>query len=443
MKILIVTPELPWPPETGGKASQFATLKALADDHVFRIVVTRASPLLHDLACALERELPHVTVMRHKPEGNQANQGVVSPKKWLQRGKTLLRFILQRRPAGSSLDKQQRVVPDRPYYPFVPLSSESLCFIEGQLGWAELIQAEFHESLYTAFLPVSHIPKIFICHQAHGRFSRRFYESTQIEGRSANDAHAHNCQSLLAATDTAAACALEALFMSHFTQIITFTEEDKISLHGQDVSLPITVSPFPIPADCMIVPPADVACWNLQLFYVGSGLWYPNVQAVEWFCTHVYPLLREQLPVEACILHVIGHWTEELRQPFSQEVVSFRGYAENISAALSGNISINPVFTGAGLRTKLLASAACTSPIVTTSIGCEGVGLRHGHNCFVSDTAEDFAAAILTLMRNQPMASLLATRAFEHALHRFGPEAVRQQRNRIYEHVSHQFSSDS
>jgi len=99
MKILIVTPELPWPPETGGKASQFATLKALADDHVFRIVVTRASPLLHDLACALERELPHVTVMRHKTEGNQANQGVVSPKKWLQRGKTLLRFILQRRPA--------------------------------------------------------------------------------------------------------------------------------------------------------------------------------------------------------------------------------------------------------------------------------------------------------------------------------------------------------
>jgi hypothetical protein len=64
MNILIITPELPWPAETGGKASQFATLKALEADHSFRIVVSRASPLLPSLASELERELPHVTVAR-------------------------------------------------------------------------------------------------------------------------------------------------------------------------------------------------------------------------------------------------------------------------------------------------------------------------------------------------------------------------------------------
>jgi glycosyltransferase involved in cell wall biosynthesis len=227
--------------------------------------------------------------------------------------------------------------------------------------------------------------------------------------------------SFMAATDTAAARAMEARCMAGFDHIITFTEDDQQALWQQDASLPISVSPFPIPADCTIVPPAEVHRWDLRLVYVGSALWYPNVQAVQWFSNRVYPLLLEQLPAEACRLQVVGHWPEAQRQSLPQESVHFLGYAEQIAAVLSGNISINPVFTGAGLRTKLLASAACTSPIVSTSIGCEGMGL----------------------MRDQSMAALLATRAFEAALQTFGPEAVRQRRNRIYAEVCGQFAAGS
>jgi glycosyltransferase involved in cell wall biosynthesis len=442
MKILIITPELPWPPETGGKASQFATLKALATDHEFRLVVTRASPLLHDLACQLEQELPHVTVVRQQARTILPSQGG-GWKSWLKRGTARLRNALRAREADEGEQQTRKMVPERPYFPFVPLTTESLQLIEGQLGWAELIQAEFHESLYIAFLPIRHIPKIFICHQAHGRFCERFYRSQNLASEPYPSTSAPDSRSLLAATDTSAACVFEASCMSHFTHIVTFTKEDQEALHQQDSSLPISVSPFPIPADCRLVPPEDVMSWDLRLIYVGSSLWYPNVQAVQWFCDKVAPLLREQVDDVGCRLHVVGHWPGPMRQSFCDGNVRFQGYAENISDELTGNISINPVFTGAGLRTKLLASAACNSPIVTTSIGCEGLGLRHGHDCLVADRAEDFAEAILSLMRNQDMAAKLAKRAFEHAQHTFGPEAVRKNRNRMYEQVCRQFEGQS
>jgi hypothetical protein len=442
MKILIVTPELPWPPETGGKASQFATLKALAADHQFRIVVTRASPLLHGLASQLEQELPHVTVVRHQPHTIQPRQSG-GWKSWLQRGKDRLRTTLRARTANEGEKQTQRRPPDRPYFPFTPLTTESLQLIEGQLGWAELLQAEFHESLYIAFLPVTHIPKIFICHQAHGRFCERFYQSQSLASAPESPVPALGSRSLLAATDTAAACALEATLMSHFTHIVTFTQEDQEALHQYDSSLPISVSPFPIPADCKVVPPEEVTSWPLRLVYVGSSLWHPNVQAVQWFCDKVIPLLRKKIREVDCMLHVVGHWPESMRHSFHDGEVRFQGYTENIANELTGNISINPVFTGAGLRTKLLASAACNSPIVTTSIGCEGLGLRHGHDCLVADTAEDFAEAILSLMRNQEMSANLANRAFEHGRHTFGPEAVRESRNRMYAKVCRQFGADS
>ena len=71
------------------------------------------------------------------------------------------------------------------------------------------------------------------------------------------------------------------------------------------------------------------------------------------------------------------------------------------------------------------------------------MGLRHGDHCLIADGAEDFAAAIVTLIRDQPMATHLATRAFETALQTFAPEAVRQRRNRIYADVCGQFVSGS
>jgi len=439
MKILIITPELPWPAETGGKASQFATLKALAIDHEFRIVVTQSSPVLHTLACELEDALPHVKVMRYPLNGDSPSQ-LRTIKSWLHWGKTLLRIFSRARQGKDRGGQQHEMGPDRPYYPFVPLSIKSLQLIESQLGWAELIQAEFHESLYISFLPIGHLPKIFVCHQSQGRFCQRFYES-QTETRLKGSPHSTGRweHSLLAATDAAAAYALETRCMSLFSRIITFTAEEQQALQEQDHSLSISVSPFPIPADVQIVPPDKVRSWNLRLFFVGSSLWHPNVQALQWFCNGVSPLIKEQRSAEQCILHVVGSWSKTTRRCFRNEDVHFHGFSEQISNLLPGNISINPIFTGAGLRTKLLVAAACASPIVTTSIGCEGMGLRHGHDCLVADTAEDFAEAILTLQRNQPLATLLATRALEHGIQTFGPEAVRQRRNAIYQDVCRQF----
>jgi len=374
------------------------------------------------------------------PLNNAAPSQLDTIQSWMHWGKKLLQIVSGARQGNDKGSQQHEKGPDRPYYPFVPLSITSLQLIESQLGWAEVIQAEFHESLYIGFLPIGHIPKIFVCHQSHGRFCQRFYESqTKTKLKGSHHATGRWEPSLVATTDAAAAYGLETRCMSLFTRVITFTAEDQRALQEQDHSLSISVSPFPIPADVPIVPPSEVQSWNLGPFFIGSSQWHPNVQALQWFCEGVLPLIRKQVSAEECILHVVGSWSMTTRRLLRNQDVHFHSFSEQIANVLPGNISINPIFTGAGLRTKLLVAAACSSPIVTTSIGCEGMGLRHGHDCLVADTAEDFAEAILALQRSQPLATLLATRALEHGIQTFGPEAVRQRRNAIYQDVCRQF----
>ena len=116
MNILVVTPELPWPPETGGKASQFATLKALETDHSFRLVITRASPQLYTLAAELEAALPHVRVIRAQTESAPKEQIRTRPS-WLQWGKDQLRSIKRAFRADAQGAPAQPSNPTRPYYP--------------------------------------------------------------------------------------------------------------------------------------------------------------------------------------------------------------------------------------------------------------------------------------------------------------------------------------
>lgn len=426
MNILIVTPELPWPLEAGGRASQFATLRALQADHAFRIVLTREIENLHTLAAELERQLPHVEVIRGqtaaKPMAGRAGARALAASLW-----TLLRRLGRGRkhlPASP--------LPERPYYPFVPLPSGCMARIFSQRHWADLIQAEFHESLFTAFLPLGGMPKLFVCHQAHGLFCERFNPPLHSQAHDASPATTEPLLPWMRQADSQAARTLEASLLRRFDRVITFTAEDRDALLRGDSDLPVVVSPFPLPADIRPVPPREVKRWGKRLVFIGPGHWHPNMEAVSWFCREVRPLLLEHCSPSLCTLHVFGRWSLPLRDSLQGQGVEFHGFVPDPAPEIAGCIALNPVLTGAGLRTKVLLAAACSAALVSTREGCEGTGFRSGEHCLLAESSPAFAEAITQLLRSPELCRSLASRAFEALMHSFSPQAVRQRRNTIY-----------
>lgn len=124
-----------------------------------------------------------------------------------------------------------------------------------------------------------------------------------------------------------------------------------------------------------------------------GGLSWPNIDGIQWFHDSVLPLLGDL--AQKCIVH--GAF---VKTPFpvflpqltkGQVFFNLNNYYKNV------DISINPVLYGSGLKIKTVEALAYGIPMVTTSIGAQGLKEESGLSFLVADTAEEFAVAIRRL----------------------------------------------
>ena len=131
----------------------------------------------------------------------------------------------------------------------------------------------------------------------------------------------------------------------------------------------------------------------LSLSFIGSLDWLPNLEGIEWFIDNVIPQLIEQFP--NLKLHIAGR---NMPSDFLQKnntAIIIHGEVENAHDFIKGHtIMIVPLFSGSGMRVKILEGMALNRVILTTTIGVEGINAKHGEHLMIVDTAEDFIVHI-------------------------------------------------
>ncbi len=130
-----------------------------------------------------------------------------------------------------------------------------------------------------------------------------------------------------------------------------------------------------------------------DLVFLGGYRHYPNVDAVLAFAQNILPLLLPKFP--DIIFHAVGsHPPEELTRLASRNI-RIAGFIEDISPMLWGaRMMVAPLRYGAGLKGKIVTAMAHGLPVITTTIGAEGMGLTDGVDVLIADTPDDIAAAI-------------------------------------------------
>jgi len=130
------------------------------------------------------------------------------------------------------------------------------------------------------------------------------------------------------------------------------------------------------------------------LVFVGGANWFPNRDALEYFCRDILPLLRRNRPD----LRVtwVGAASEEDRRSFlARHGVELTGYVDDIRPRVrDAACFIAPLRVGGGSRLKILDAWALGKAVVSTSVGCEGLAAQHGRNILVADDPAAFAAAV-------------------------------------------------
>jgi polysaccharide biosynthesis protein PslH len=170
-------------------------------------------------------------------------------------------------------------------------------------------------------------------------------------------------------------------------------------------------------------PPDPVPRPSRRLLHLG-GLWYPaNLDSLRWFCRDIWPRILAAAP--DAWLDVAGQSDAQARELHALPRVVRHGFVHDLAATSTASaMLVVPLRIASGTRTKILAAWANGLPVVSTSLGTEGLAARDGEHALIANTAEAFASTCVRLLGQPELGASLATRAFAHGRERFGWDVI-------------------
>jgi glycosyltransferase involved in cell wall biosynthesis len=193
-----------------------------------------------------------------------------------------------------------------------------------------------------------------------------------------------------------------------FDAVLAVSHEDRTALEeAANGAVDITVIPIAIDTDEVAVVEREPD--PTHILHIGTMYWPPNVDGVRWFARHVYPLIHEQRPDAQ--LDIVG-----ARPPREIATLSDDGTGINVTGYVRdpmpyfrrAALLVVPLRAGGGMRVKILNALAQGIPVVSTTLGYEGIEVTPGRDILVGDTPEALAAQILRVLNEPALARQLS-----------------------------------
>lgn len=162
---------------------------------------------------------------------------------------------------------------------------------------------------------------------------------------------------------------------------------------------------------------------RMGLLFVGNYTHEPNQDAARWLHEMILPLVRVRIPT--ITLTLAGAEPTPAVRALASGRVNVPGYIKDLQPLFDGHrVFVAPLRQGAGIKGKVVEALANGIPVVTTSIGAEGIPLRHELNAMIADDAAEFAASIVRLHEDDGLWRNLSANAGQVA-EEFSPDAIR------------------
>jgi len=159
--------------------------------------------------------------------------------------------------------------------------------------------------------------------------------------------------------------------------------------------------------------------------FLGAMDWHANVDAIEFFVDKVLPLIREKIPTVQLL--IIGRNPVPKIRSLAEkdEAIEVSGTVDEVQPWLQrAAVMILPLRVGGGTRIKVYESVAAGVPVVSTSVGVEGLDLEPGSHFRRAENATSFAAETIDLLENPKAAAAMAKEARDYISTRYSWEAV-------------------
>src|SRR6266436_7975297 len=365
MRILVLNSDIPFPPITGAQSRTFHLLRRLSAEHDVTLLGFSWDSQDASVICSLPVEVIRVPWAPSEPYRNMHEGN-----------------------ASESLEAYRYLAYESAEPWFVSYYNSAV--LENLLSelmsrWFDLILIE--HSFMARFLPFLRpdVPKVLDMHNVHTLMAWRRaqersgsekeaavkeFERTQSFERTVCSA----CQLCLCCSDQDAEAA------RHFLNI----EHLKVIPNGVDTA---------------VMTPGKAPATPGYVLFTGMMNYEPNREAVRYFVEEILPLIRAEVPYAT--FHIAGADPSPEVKALAADNVYIHGSVPDMRPYFhQASVVVVPLLHGGGTRLKILDAADCGKPIVSTSVGAEGLNFVDGRDLLLADSPDRFVQSVLSLLLN-------------------------------------------
>lgn len=188
----------------------------------------------------------------------------------------------------------------------------------------------------------------------------------------------------------------EANWAGRFNQIVTVSAVERDLLLRANPQLQVTV--VPNGCDTAALRPLPEPAAGNSLLYIGTLGYPPNVDAVLHFTDAILPLIRQKIPDVRFV--VVGHRPPEAIRLLAErkEITLAPSTMDLLPYYREARVCVVPLRAGGGTRIKILEAMALGRPVVSTTLGCEGLDVKNDEQLMIAGTPSEFARDVIQLL---------------------------------------------
>jgi glycosyltransferase involved in cell wall biosynthesis len=221
---------------------------------------------------------------------------------------------------------------------------------------------------------------------------------------------------------------------ARFDLCIAVSDEDKNQLHALCKTGKFEVIPNGVDIDYYA--PSDQIADKNRCIWVGGMDGPYNSDAVDYFLDEIFPLVKKELPqVE---IDFVGRFpTKKLTKKAAEEKkIKVYGFVDDVRPYIhQAAVFIAPIRSGSGTKIKVLNAMSLGKPVVTTSIGAEGILAEPDHDVMIADDPRNFADKIIYLLRNPDKAKDMGRKARKLIEEVYDWEVIRRKMEKLYQDI--------
>jgi sugar transferase (PEP-CTERM/EpsH1 system associated) len=400
MRVLMIANYLPYPELTGGRIRVYNLLRRVAQRHEVSLAALLESP----------EDVEGVPHLQQFCAAVETASFPAHQRSRLAKAPGMLRYVLERKPPDLMLLHSQELLQKiRQLFSTAPF---------------DIVQIESVMGLYLEGLPP----------RGAYRSLEMFQNITSHQLARISDVERRGYERLRARITSISMRHWEPRYAENFDRCTTVSKVDQELLMKANPRLRVDVIPNGVDTQKYQPLPLPSETASPSLMFIGSMGYPPCVDAVLYFHSDILPLIRQVItPVQ---FRVVG------RDP-PPEVLKLNGTGVHVTGRVEdvvpfyqqSTVCVVPLRAGGGTRLKILEAMALGRPVVSTTIGCEGLDVVDGKHLLVADTPEQFAAHTLRLLNDRHLVRHLCANARQLVEARYSWDSIAERLMEVYEEM--------